>query len=69
MGSIVLQEADKYAKDGRKLNPVEQIIFFLLKNSEKNYGVNKESLYQKLIEANPFGNIKSHSITSIAMLH
>jgi hypothetical protein len=45
MGSIVFDEKDMYGKDGRKLNPVEQVIFHLLKNSEKKYGLKKESLY------------------------
>ena len=34
MGSIVPDDADMYAKDGRKLNRVEQVIYHLLKNAE-----------------------------------
>ncbi len=45
MGPIVLEEKDKYGKDGRKLNAVEQVIFHLLKNAGKKYGLKKESLY------------------------
>ena len=57
-----------YGKDGRKLAPIEAMIFNLLKNAEVKYGVKKKTLYEKLSEHNPFGNLKSHSITSLNML-
>jgi hypothetical protein len=43
-------------------------VFHLLKNAEKKYGVKKETLYEKLMQHNPFSNIKNHSITSMAIL-
>ncbi len=43
-------------------------MFHLLKNAEKKYGVKKETLYEKLMQHNPFSNIKNHSITSMAIL-
>lgn len=46
----------------------EQIVFHLLRNAEKKYGVKKETLYEKLMQHNPFTNIKNHSITSMAIL-
>jgi hypothetical protein len=45
MGAIAIEEKDKYGKDGRKLNAVESVIFHLLRNAGKKYGLKKESLY------------------------
>lgn len=35
----------QYGKDGRKLKPLEQLIFYMLNNAEKKYGIKKYSLY------------------------
>jgi hypothetical protein len=43
-------------------------VFHLLRNAENKYGLKKTTLYEKLMQHNPFGNIKSHTITSMAML-
>jgi len=40
----------------------------LVKNSESKYGIKKKTLYEKITENNPFGNLKTHSITSLNML-
>lgn len=68
IGTLVLNDEDKYGKDGRKLNFVESLVFHLLRNADKKYGVKKETLYEKLMQKNPFTNIKNHSITSLAIL-
>jgi hypothetical protein len=47
---------------------MEQLVFHILKNAEKKYGVKKQTLYEKLTQHNPFGNLKTHSITSLNML-
>lgn len=33
---------------------VESLVFHLLRNAEKKYGVKKQTLYEKLMENNPF---------------
>jgi hypothetical protein len=43
-------------------------VFYILKNVENKYGVKKQSLFERLMAHNPFGNLKSHSITSMNML-
>jgi hypothetical protein len=68
LGTLVLNDEDKYGKDGRKLNFVESLVFHILRNADKKYGVKKETLYEKLMQKNPFTNIKNHSITSMAIL-
>ncbi|TNV74545.1 hypothetical protein FGO68_gene9172 [Halteria grandinella] len=55
-------------KDGRKLKPSEQLIFYLLGNAEKKYGVTKTTLYERLLKSNPFVNLKNHSISSMNLL-
>ena len=47
---------------------METLVFHILKNAENKYGVKKETLYEKLMQHNPFTNIKNHSITSMAIL-
>jgi len=47
---------------------MESLVFHILKNAENKYGVKKETLYEKLMQHNPFTNIKNHSITSMAIL-
>lgn len=49
IGTLVLNDEDKYGKDGRKLNFVESLVFHLLRNADKKYGVKKETLYEKLM--------------------
>lgn len=47
---------------------MEALVFHILKNADKKYGVKKQTLYEKLIQHNPFGNLKSHSVSSLNML-
>ena len=39
-----------------------------MKNAESKYGLKKETLIDKITAHNPFGNLKTHSITSMNML-
>jgi hypothetical protein len=47
---------------------IESLVFHVLRNADKKYGVKKKTLYEKLMQNNPFSNIKNHSITSMAIL-
>jgi hypothetical protein len=69
VGNFKIDDRDKYGKDGRKLTPIESVVFHLLRNAESKYGLKKQTLYEKLMQHNPFGNLPAHTITSINMLN
>ena len=50
------------------VNYQPEVMMKELTNLEKKYGVKKQTLFDKLRQHNPFGNLKNHSVTSMNMM-